>query len=110
IVGGGPTGVELAGALSEISKHALAKDFRAIDPSNARILLLQGGDRVLPSFPEPLTVKAREQLQRLGVEVRVNARVTAIDAESVHVGDERIATRTALWAAGVAASPMAKSL
>jgi NADH dehydrogenase len=110
IVGGGPTGVELAGALSEVSKHALAKDFRAIDPGNARIILLQGGDRVLPSFPEPLTVKAREQLTKLGVEVRVNARVTGIDADSVHIGDEKIPAKTALWAAGVAASPIAKSL
>jgi NADH dehydrogenase len=110
IVGGGPTGVELAGALAEISRHALAKDFRAIDPTSARVLLLQGGDRVLPTFPEPLTVKAREQLTTLGVDVRVNARVTAIDAESVSVGDERIPTRTALWAAGVSASPLATSL
>ena len=110
IVGGGPTGVELAGALSEISRHALAKDFRAIDPASARVLLLQGSDRVLPTFPEPLTEKAREQLTKLGVEVRINARVTGIDAESVHVGDERIPTRTALWAAGVSASPLARSL
>jgi len=110
IVGGGPTGVELAGALAEISRHTLDKDFRAIDPMEARVLLLQGGDRVLPSFPEPLTEKAREQLTRLGVEVRLNARVTGIDADSVHVGNERIPTRTALWAAGVAASPLAKSL
>jgi NADH dehydrogenase len=110
IVGGGPTGVELAGALSEVSKHALAKDFRAIDPGNARIILLQGGDRILPSFPEPLTVKAREQLTKLGVEVRVNARVTGIDADNVHIGEERIPAKTALWAAGVAASPIAKSL
>ena len=109
IVGGGPTGVELAGALSEISKHALAKDFRAIDPTHARIILLQGGDRVLPSFPDPLTVKAREQLEKLGIEVRTNARVTGIDAQAVHIGAERIETRTAMWAAGVAASPLAKS-
>jgi NADH dehydrogenase len=110
IVGGGPTGVELAGALSEVSKHALARDFRAIDPASARILLLQGGDRVLPSFPESLTAKARDQLTRLGVEVRINAQVTDIDAESVSIGEERIPTRTALWAAGVAASPLARSL
>jgi NADH dehydrogenase len=110
VIGGGPTGVELAGALAEISRHTLEKDFRAIDPREARILLLQGGDRVLPSFPEPLTVKAREKLTRLGVEVRLNARVTGIDADSVHIGEERIATRTALWAAGVATSPIAKTL
>jgi len=110
IVGGGPTGAELAGALSEISKHALARDFRAIDPSTSRIVLLQGGDRVLPTFPEILSEKAVKHLRELGVEVRVNARVTGIDGESVHIGEERIATRTALWAAGVAASPIAKSL
>jgi len=110
IVGGGPTGVELAGALSEISKHALAKDFRAIDPSSARILLLQGGDRVLPTFPPPLSEKAMKHLKDLGVEVRTGARVTGIDADSVHIGAETIPTRTALWAAGVAASPLAKSL
>jgi NADH dehydrogenase len=110
IVGGGPTGVELAGALSEVSKHALARDFRAINPGSARILLLQGGDRVLPTFPEPLTVKAREQLTKLGIEVRVQARVTGIDADGVRIGDEKIPARTTLWAAGVAASPLAKSL
>jgi NADH dehydrogenase len=110
IVGGGPTGVELAGALSEISRHALARDFKAIDPAQARIVLLQGGDRILPSFPSVLSEKAMEKLRDLGVEARVNAIVTAIDAEGVNVGTERIAARTTLWAAGVSASPLARSL
>jgi NADH:ubiquinone reductase (H+-translocating) len=110
IVGAGPTGVELAGALAEISRHALARDFRAIDPTRARILLLEGGPRVLPPFPPELSEKAREQLVRLGVEVRTGGQVTAIDAGGVSIGPERIAARTVLWAAGVAASPLARSL
>ncbi|HZE96984.1 MAG TPA: NAD(P)/FAD-dependent oxidoreductase [Planctomycetota bacterium] len=110
IVGGGPTGVELAGALAEIARHALVRDFRNIDPRQSRILLLQGGDRVLPTFPPDLCEKARLQLVGLGVEVRLNALVTGIDAESVRIGEERIPAKTALWAAGVAASPLAKSL
>jgi len=110
IVGGGPTGVELAGALAEISRHALAREFRVIDPTRARILLLEGGERVLPPFPPELSGKAREQLVRLGVEVRTGAHVTGVDAEGVSIGAERIASRTVLWAAGVSASPIAKSL
>jgi NADH dehydrogenase len=110
IVGGGPTGVELAGALAEVAHHALARDFRAIDPRRARILLLEGGPRILPPFPPELSEKALEQLKRLGVEVRGGAVVTGIDADGVLVGSERIKARTVLWAAGVAASPLAKSL
>jgi len=110
IVGGGPTGVELAGALAEISRHALARDFRAIDPTRARILLLEGGPRILPPFPPELSEKAREQLVDLGVEVRTGAQATGIDANGVTIGTERLAARTVLWAAGVAASPLAKSL
>jgi len=110
IVGGGPTGAELAGALAEVAHHALARDFRVIDPTRARILLLEGGPRILPPFPPELSEKAKEQLQRLGVEVRSGAQVTGIDAEGVSIGPERIKTRTVLWAAGVAASPLAKSL
>lgn len=110
IVGGGPTGVELAGALAEISRHALASDFRTIDPSRARILLLEGGPRLLPPFPPELSEKAREHLTRLGVEVQTGGQVTAIDAGGVTAGTERIAARTVLWAAGVAASPLARSL
>ena len=110
IVGGGPTGVELAGALAEISRHALARDFRAIDPTRARILLLEGGPRLLAPFPPELSEKAREQLVGLGVEVRTGAQVTGIDPGGVTIGSDRLAARTALWAAGVAASPLARSL
>ena len=110
IVGGGPTGVELAGALAEISRHALARDFRSIDPTKARILLLEGGPRILPPFPPELSEKARDQLVHLGVEVRTGAQATAIDDGGVSIGSERVAARTVLWAAGVAASPLARSL
>jgi NADH dehydrogenase len=110
IVGGGPTGVELAGALAEIARQALRQDFRSIRPESARILLLEGGPAVLSTFPEPLRAKARASLERLGIEVRTHAIVTAVDEEGVKVGDERIAAQTVLWAAGVAASPLAQSL
>jgi NADH dehydrogenase len=110
IVGGGPTGVELAGALAEISRHALAREFRVIDPADARIFLIEGSERVLPPFPPELSERAREELVRLGVEVRTGAHVTGVDAEGVSIGAERIASRTVLWAAGVSASPIARSL
>lgn len=110
IVGAGPTGVELAGALAEISRRALARDFRNIDPTQARILLLEGLDRVLPTFPPQLSEKARRQLERLGVEVRVQKKVTGVDEEGVSLDDERIEAKTVLWAAGVAASPIGESL
>ncbi len=110
IVGGGPTGVELAGALAEVAHHALARDFRSIDPTHARILLLEGGPSVLAAFPEALRAAALRDLARLGIEVRVSAAVTKVEAGAVHVGSERIATATVLWAAGVAASPLARSL
>jgi NADH:ubiquinone reductase (H+-translocating) len=111
VVGGGPTGVELAGTLAEIARHTLRGEFRRIDPAGARILLLEAGARVLSTFPESLSHKARTSLQRLGVEVRTGVAVTSIDANGVVLGDhERIAARTVLWAAGVAASPLARSL
>ena len=110
IVGAGPTGVELAGALAEIARQALRQDFRSIRPESARILLLEGGPTILSTFPEKLRRKARESLERLGIEVRTNAVATMVDAEGVMVGDERVAAQTVLWAAGVAASPLAKSL
>jgi NADH dehydrogenase len=110
VVGAGPTGVELAGALSEISRHSLAKDFRAVNPRDARVILVEGADRVLPPYVPELSEKARLQLTRLGVEVRTAARVTAIDAGGVSIGAERIEARTVLWAAGVQASPLARSL
>lgn len=110
IVGGGPTGVELAGTLAEIARHTLRGEFRRVDPRQARVLLLEAGPRVLASFPESLSEKARAQLQKLGVEVRTGAPVAAIDDEGVQLGDTRIAARTVLWAAGVAASPLARDL
>jgi NADH dehydrogenase len=110
VIGGGPTGVELAGAIAEIRRHTVARDFRAIDPTRARVLLLEGSPRVLPPFPEDLSARAAQALRRLGVEVRTGALVTGVTPEAVYVGDEAIPTRTALWAAGVAASPLGTSL
>ena len=110
IVGGGPTGVEMAGTLAEIARHTLHGEFRRADPRRARVLLLEAGPRVLASFPESLSEKARTQLQKLGVEVRTGVPVAAIDGEGVQLGEERIVARTVLWAAGVAASPLARDL
>jgi NADH dehydrogenase len=110
VVGAGPTGVELAGALAEIARHSLAKDFRSIDPADARVILLEGGDRVLPPYVPKLSAKAQRQLEKLGVEVRTKSLVTGIDDRGVDIGGDRIGARTVLWAAGVAASPLARSL
>ena len=110
IVGGGPTGVELAGALCEIAHHALAKDFRRIDPKQARIILVEGADRVLTAYVPELSEKARRQLVALGVEVRTGATVTNIDGSGVSLGDEHLAARTVLWAAGVTGSRLGRTL
>jgi NADH dehydrogenase len=110
VVGGGATGVELAGALAEIARHALRRDFRRIDSREARVLLLEGLPRILTAFNEELSQSAERQLQTLGVEIRKGARVTAIDEGGVSLGAERIPARTVLWAAGVLASPLAKTL
>lgn len=110
VVGAGPTGVELAGALSEIARHALARDFRHIDPKQAHVILLEGTTRVLPSYDDDLSEKARDQLVRMGVDVRTGLMVTEIDDHGVFLGPERIEARTVLWAAGVVASPLAKTL
>jgi NADH dehydrogenase len=110
IVGGGPTGVELAGALAEISRHALAHDFREINPESARIILIEGGPVVLSTYPEPLSTFARRALERLGVAVWTKSPVTAVEPGRVRVGDETIEAGTILWAAGVAASPLGRSL
>lgn len=110
VIGGGPTGVEMAGAIAELAGRALARDFRRIDPLEARVVLVESGKRVLGAFPESLSAAAASGLARLGVEVRTGAPVTALDADGVSVGDERIRTATAIWAAGVAASPAAKWL
>ena len=110
VVGGGPTGVELAGALGEMSRFTLARDFRHIDPRLARVILIEAGPRILPSFPAELARRAMRDLESLGVQVWTSSTVTGIDANGVDVGPERIQTATALWAAGVQASPLAKSL
>ncbi len=110
IVGGGPTGVELAGAIAELARYGMEKEFRRFDPATARIVLVQAGPRVLPMFPEPLSGKAKRSLEKLGVEVLTDSRVERIDAEGVWVNGQRIASRTVFWAAGVVASPAAKWL
>src|SRR4029077_15153024 len=110
VIGAGPTGVELAGTLAEIARHTLAKDFRTIDTRKARILLIEAGPRVLATFTEALAGKARKQLERLGVEVHTGKPVTEIGAGYLEFGEQRIAARTILWAAGVAASPLGKQL
>ncbi len=110
VIGAGPTGVEMAGAVAELARMALAADFRSINPTNARVVLVEGGPRVLPVFPESLSTKARLQLELLGVEVLLNAPVTACDAEGLIAAGERISSRTMIWAAGVIASPAAKWL
>jgi NADH:quinone reductase (non-electrogenic) len=110
VVGGGPTGVELAGALAEISRQTIARDFRVIDPTKARIVLVEGGARVLGSFPESLSRRAQDALQRIGVEVRTGVIVTRVTADAVWLGGEQIRARTVLWAAGVAAAPLARTL
>jgi NADH dehydrogenase len=107
VIGGGPTGVEMAGAIAELAKWALAADFRNIDPRSARIVLVEGGPRLLPALHADLSEKARLSLERLGVEVRLNAMVTACSDRDVAIGAERIETRTIMWAAGVKASPAA---
>src|SRR6202051_460175 len=110
VVGGGPTGVGLAGTLAEIAHHALNHEFRNIDPRLSRILLIEGGPRVLPAYSEELSRKAEAQLRRLGVDVRTSHMVTRIEPGAVWVGDERIPSPVVLWAAGVAASPLGRKL
>jgi|HubBroStandDraft_6_1064221.scaffolds.fasta_scaffold00455_16 NADH dehydrogenase len=110
IVGGGPTGVELAGTLAEISRRVLANEFKSIDPKSTRIILLEGGPRVLPAYPEDLSRSAEEQLRHLGVDVRTSAMVTGVEAGAVLMGETRLSAAVILWAAGVAASPLGKKL
>src|SRR5438105_5091903 len=110
VVGGGPTGVELAGALSEIARQTMIRDFRRINPSSARVILVEGKDRVLPTYPSDLSKKAEEQLRGLGVEVMTNGMVTKLDEHRVCIGEMTLASRTVLWAAGVQASPLARTL
>jgi NADH dehydrogenase len=118
VVGGGPTGVELAGALGEISRDTLRRDFRSIRPADASVLLVEALERVLPTYPESLSMSARRQLERLGVTVRTGTKVTAIDESGIAVAvrsdgtdrTERIPTRTVLWAAGVQASSFGRKV
>ena len=110
VVGGGPTGVEMAGAIAELAKVALASDFRTIDPRSARIILVEAGPRLLTPFDPGLSENAKRSLEQLGVEVRLNAAVTGCSDAAVAIGDERIETRTIMWAAGVKASPAARWL
>jgi NADH:ubiquinone reductase (H+-translocating) len=110
VVGGGPTGVELAGAIAEISRHVLVSDFRSIDPREARIVLVEAGPRILPAYTPESSRRAAEDLRDRGVEVRTSSPVTGVDSSGVRLGTERLAARTVLWAAGVAASPLARTL
>src|SRR5919199_2570987 len=111
IVGGGPTGVELAGAIAEIARHTVVHDFRSIDPRRARVVLLEGGPRVLASYPPGLSASAERQLRGLGVDVRTGAVAVEVTPEAVRLQDGSvIPTRTTLWAAGVAASPIGRTL
>jgi NADH dehydrogenase len=109
IVGGGPTGVELAGAIGEMSRFTLAKDFRSIDAKAAKVILVEAGPRILASFSEPQAIQAVRDLEVLGVEVRTSCSVTGIDGEGVQTPNERLRAGTVLWAAGVKASPLAKA-
>ena len=110
VVGGGPTGVELAGALAEIARHVLARDFRRIDPRTARVVLVEAGPRILPAYVPELSDKAAKRLQRMGCEVLLGTPVTGVDSEGVTVGQRHIRSRCVIWAAGVAPSPIARSL
>jgi NADH:ubiquinone reductase (H+-translocating) len=110
VIGGGPTGVELAGALAELARYTLERDFRSVDPSLAKVRLIEAGPRILASFPEDLSQSALEQLHELGVEVRTGGRVTAMGPDAVRVGDETIPCSIVLWAAGVRGNPLTKTL
>lgn len=110
IVGGGPTGVELAGAIAEVARHDVPDEFRHIDTKSARIVLIEGGPRILASFSPALSARARRDLESLGVEVRVNQRVSRIDARGVEIGSERLDAGCVIWAAGVKPSPLAATL
>ena len=114
VVGAGPTGVEMAGTMAEIARHTLKDEFRRIEPAKARVILVEGGPRVLASMPESLSTRAQEQLAALGVEVQLNTRVTNIDGTGLQVtgasGEQRIDAACVVWAAGVAASPLGKAL
>ncbi|MBY0261729.1 MAG: NAD(P)/FAD-dependent oxidoreductase, partial [Phycisphaerales bacterium] len=110
IVGGGPTGVELAGAMAEIARKAIPRDFRAIDTATARVLLVHAGERLLEAFPPALSERARRDLEKLGVEVMLNSRVTHVDDDGVMIGPQRIWAESVLWAAGVEGQAISRTL
>jgi NADH dehydrogenase len=110
VVGGGPTGVELAGAIGEMSRYTLARDFRSIDPRQTRVILVEAGPRILPSFDGKLAARAMRDLEALGVQVWTHALVTNVDAGGVSVGNEHVAASTVLWAAGVRAADVGRTL
>jgi NADH dehydrogenase len=110
VIGGGPTGVELAGAIAEIARQVMVRDFRAINPREARVILVEAGPRILPSYPEDLSAKAEASLMKLGAEVWKGTPVTRIEGDRVQIGEKLIEAGTTLWAAGVEASPLARSL
>jgi len=110
VIGGGPTGVEMAGAIAELARQSVSRDFRSITPHCSRVILIEGGPRLLAAFPEALSAKAKEAIERLGVEVKLGARVTAVGEDHIDIGGESISAFTAVWAAGVEASPAAEWL
>ena len=110
VIGGGPTGVEMAGSFAEIAHHTLRHEFRSIDPTAARIVLVEGGKRLLATYPEELSSRAKRDLEELGVEVRLESIVTKIEIGAVYIGEERIAAYDVVWAAGVAASPLGRTI
>ena len=110
VIGGGPTGVEMAGALAEIARFTFAREFRRIDPAAARVVLIEAEDRLLTTYPPALSTKAARQLEALGVQIWTGKRVTGVDGEGVQLGPDRLAARTVVWAAGVQGSPIARSL
>jgi NADH dehydrogenase len=110
VVGAGPTGVEMAGSIADLAHKALARDFRHIDPASARVVLVEAGPRILAAFPEELSAKAQRKLEELGVEVRTGAAVQSVDTDGVVISDERLPSKTVMWAAGVVASPAGKWL
>jgi NADH dehydrogenase len=110
VIGGGPTGVEVAGAIAELSRFVLARDFRSINPKATRVTLVEAGDRVLPAFSPELSKKALDQLKELGVDVMLGTKVTALDEKGVHIGDQLLEAGTVIWAAGVSATSLTKTL
>jgi len=110
VIGGGPTGVEMAGAFAEVARHTLARDFRHIDPRTARVILVEAGPRILAAYPPDLSEKAARQLEALGVQVWTGKGVTAVDADGVQMAGDRLGARTVVWAAGVQGSPLARTL